>query len=505
MISEHLRAIAGRHGDQLAIVDGDQRVSFDELLQRVEAVREWLRGTLDPKSGDVIAVSLDNSWQFVACLFAVSELGCALMPCNPQWRAAELREVAGRLAFRGVVVERRLSAEWNQIAEVIPNDRVLTADQVPVRCAPDGAAAGTAIDSVDEDAPALYLATSGSTGVPRLVPRSHRNLIATVHNVAVSANIAPGRRFLSVVPFHYSNGFNNNLAVPLLSAATLVIVRQFSAGACAELVHREQADTLFGSPFIYGYLLEGARDSALLSSLKYCFNGGARLPSSVDQRWRERFGRAIRQNYGMSESGIITLQRTEEMPASSVGAYIGEPLCGVEVVVLGPDGRHLEPGECGELAVRSASVMSGYFGQPDLSRSLFHNGFLRTGDLGCFDSAGNVYLAGRIGRVINLAGVKIDPAEVERVVEMLPNVASCHVDAVSNGRGSDVLRARVVPLQGLAVTRGEVIEQCRRHLAEYKFPRVIEFLETAPVTIQGKISRYETSGASSGVGPPDST
>jgi acyl-CoA synthetase (AMP-forming)/AMP-acid ligase II len=504
MISEHLRRVADRHRDELAIVDGGQRISFGELLQRVLAAREWLRKTLDPKPGGVIAVALDNSWQFAACLFAVSELGCALMPCNPQWRAAELRAVAGQLGFRGAVVEPRLTPEWNEILDLVPNARVLSADTMPVRY--DSAALSPLpIDSVPDDAPALYLPTSGSTGVPRLVTRSHRNLLATVENVSSSAGIEPGRRFLSVVPFHYSNGFHNSLMVPLLSAATSVIVRQFNPGACAELVHREQADTLFGSPYVFGYLLDGVHDPALLASLKYCYNGGARIPSSVVTRWRDRSSGSIRQAYGMSESGLITMQRTEEALESSIGSYIGEPLHGVEVVVLGAEDQCLEPGERGELAVRSASVMSGYFGQPDLTRSVFHNGFLRTGDLGCFDSAGSVHLIGRKGRVINIAGVKVDPVEVERVVEMLPNVASCHVDAVLNGRGGEVIRARIVRRDGLPVTRREVIEQCRRQLAEYKFPRVIEFLEATPVTIAGKIPHPPAPDAAPGAGPPGSS
>jgi acyl-CoA synthetase (AMP-forming)/AMP-acid ligase II len=139
--------------------------------------------------------------------------------------------------------------------------------------------------------------------------------------------------------------------------------------------------------------------------------------------------------------------------------------------------------------------MSGYFGEPELSRSLFHDGFFRTGDLGYLDTAGNLYLTSRMGRVMNIAGVKVDPVEVERVVEMLPNVTSCHVDAVPSGRGGELIRARVVPREGQQVTRREVIEQCRLQLAEYKLPRVIEFLEATPITIGGKIPRPGASDA----------
>jgi acyl-CoA synthetase (AMP-forming)/AMP-acid ligase II len=489
MISEYLRSVVRRYRDELAIVDGDQRISYGELAERVQAAREWLRQAVDPKPGDVLAVSLDNSWQFAACFFAASELGCALMPCNPQWRAAELRALAGRLGFRSAVIEPRFSAEWNQILDVIPNDRVLTADRVPSRCDPAVASILSPIDSVSEDAPALYVSTSGSTGTPHLVTRTHRNAIAAAENVAGTLGIGPGRRLLGVVPFHYGNGFNKSLLVPLLSGATLVMLRQFNPGACAELVHREKVDILFGSPFIYGSVADSISDPSLLSSLQWCFSGGGRIPSSVVESWRDRFGITIRQTYGMSEAGVIALGRSIRTPVTSVGACIGEPIRGVEVIVLGAEGQRLERGEIGELAVRSASVMSGYLGEPELSRSLFHDGFFRTGDVGYLDSAGNLYLTGRMGRVMNIAGVKVDPVEVERAAEMLPNVASCHVDAVPNGRGGEVIRARVVPRAGHQVTRREVIEQCRRQLAEYKLPRVIEFLEATPLTVGGKIPR----------------
>src|SRR5580704_1323868 len=153
MISERLRLIALRNRDALAIIDGLQRISHGELFQRVDAVREWLQTALDPKPGDVIALPLDNSWQFAACFLAVSELGAVLMPCNPQWRAAELRTFAERLRFRGAVIEPRCSPEWNQMSDLIPNDRVLS---MPAQCDSAGSSLPPT-DSAAEDAPALYL------------------------------------------------------------------------------------------------------------------------------------------------------------------------------------------------------------------------------------------------------------------------------------------------------------------------------------------------------------
>lgn len=131
--------------------------------------------------------------------------------------------------------------------------------------------------------------------------------------------------------------------------------------------------------------------------------------------------------------------------------------------------------------------MAGYAGEPELNRHLFVDGFFKTGDLGYADTEGNLYLTGRMRPVINTGGVKVDPAEIEDAIEALPSVSACRVDAVPEGRAGDVIRARVVIREGLRITRRDVIEQCRGRLAEYKLPRIVEFVETLPVTLAGKI------------------
>ncbi len=487
MIFELLQATAHQHRDELAIVDGDQRITYGDLLERVRGMREWLRNALDPKAGEVIAASLSNTWQFVAGFFAVSELGGVLMPCNPQWRAEELRWFAGRLGFRGAITEPQFRAAWDRIGDVIRPESVLTVDLAARRSEPSAALKPLPSTGRSEHDPVLYLPTSGSTGVPRVVPRTHRNLEAGARNVTRALATGPGRRFLSVVPFFHANGFHNCMLMPLISGATLVLMRQFSAAACHELIHRERVDVLIGSPFIYSVLADSAADPGMTSTLQLCFSAGARLPAAVSQQWRDRFGIRVRQWYGMSETNAISIDRAREEPDSGAGRPVGAPIPGVEVKVLDAKGTELGCGAVGEVAVRSEAVMSGYVREPELNKQRFHDGFFRTGDFGYLDSAGNLYLAGRMGRVINIAGIKIDPAEIEQAVEALVGVSACRVDAVSNGRDGEVIRARVVRRQGFDVTRRAVIAQCRGQLAEYKLPRIIEFMEAPPTMIAGKM------------------
>ena len=490
MISEVLRSVARRESGQPAIIDGDRTITYAELFELTAGVREWLRSAMGAEPR-VIASVLNNSWRFAASFLAASELGCSFMPCNPQWRAAELQPLAERLGVRTAIVESQWSAGWSEVLERVPGARLISADSIPTEngAAPSAAPAPPAgLDDV-----ALYLSTSGSTGAPRLVPRSHRNLIAIAESVGQTLGIGPGWRLLSVIPFHHANGFNNSFIIPLLNGATVVMTPKFTPGGCARLVERAQINTLFGSPFLYSSLLDGVSDARALATLKNCFSAGGRMPAGLAERWYQRFELPIRQLYGMTELGVIAIQSAEQALDFSEHASVGLPTRGVEIRILGPDGFKLPPDEVGEIAVRSAGAMAGYAG--DARRGLFQGGFFRTGDLGSLDSSGRLYLAGRIGRVINIAGVKVDPVEVERVVEMLAGVASCHVDAVDNGAGGQVIRAQVLARDACELTRRQVIEQCRRYLADYKFPRVIEFLDNSAATIAGKTPNRTGAGS----------
>ena len=464
MIAEQMRAVAEENPDRLAIVDPEERITYGQLLRRIDTSRDWLRQRLPVAPGDVILGSLENSWQFVACFFAIAESGAVFMPLHPGWRAPELRSFRERLKIHGVITGRALRPEWDR---VVPGARVLVIED-----GFGGAPRSPRAHRADGNSPALYLATSGSTGTPRIVPRSHRNLLAGARNVARALAIGPGRRFLSVVPFYHSSGFHNSLILPLLNGACLILMRHFTPEACARLVAAERADVLIGSPFVYRMLLDHAQYP---STLDLCVSAGARMPHTLAVAWQERFGTRVRQLYGSTETSVISIDRSTDPPPPGT---VGTPIDEVEIRIL----------DEGEVAVRSPMVMSGYVADPEWNLHVFEDGFFRTGDLGCLDADGRLRLLGRTRRMINLAGVKVDPVEIEQAVESLEGVVACHVDSGNAGRESELIRARIELREGVAMTRSNVIAHCRRRLAEYKLPRIIEFVEALPVTLAGKIS-----------------
>ncbi|HLG97510.1 MAG TPA: class I adenylate-forming enzyme family protein [Bryobacteraceae bacterium] len=489
MIFERFRATAEQHASEPAIIDGGLRISYGRLLDEITRVRGWLKQALDPRPGETVAISMLNRWQFAASFLALCDSGAVLMPCNPQWRPEELKALAGRINLRGVVAERAFQAAWRETGAV-PAEAIVGIEDAEFDNHGDWNRGASSTE-----APVLFMTTSGSTGVPRIVPLSERNLIGSISNSSRAMGIRAGDRMIGVVPFHHLHGFNNCMLMPLLSGATVVMMQRFLPEEYAELAAREQVNVIIGSPFIYGKLAECIRNPDLFKTVRLCVSSGARMQPSIASRWEEYFGSTIVQWYGTTETSGISMAVSPGQPSSALGGeFVGVPLPNVQIRCVDSSGQDVGTGQPGEILARSPATMSGYFGEPELNRQVLADGFFRTGDLGYIDSARGLYLTGRLGRVINVGGIKVDPVEVERAIEALAGVSAVYVDSVPAPGAGQVIRARVKVREGAELARADVIRHCRARLGEYKLPRIIEFVDSIPVSLVGKTSRAVASG-----------
>jgi long-chain acyl-CoA synthetase len=485
MIWNLLDEVSADGPERLAIIDGDVSLTYGELVRRSVLLAAVLRERLDVSEGDVVAVSLPNCWQYPVAVFAVARLGAVVMPFNTQWRAAEIGWFVHRLGIKTVITGGELRSVWSEVDGGPPEARILTIDGAEMARMWDqpANASDDLFTEIAESRPVLYLTTSGSTGRPKVVPRSHANLLAGRNAVAQALGVRRGHRFLSVIPFHHANGFANCLLLPLTSGATVVIARKAHPASIAAIVKRERIEVMIGSPFLFSLLADHIAQPEDFASVAAYISSGARLPGALAVLWRERFGRGIRQIYGSSETGTISI---EEADGPSVPGAAGRLLPTVTVRILDADGAQLPPGRSGEISVRSPAMMAGYVGEPELNREVFDEGFFRMGDVCTLSADGILVIEGRIKRWVNSGGVKVDPAEVERVLLSLPSVKECRVHAGRDGRGLEVLTSMIVMHSGHACSRRAIIEHCRKHLAEYKIPRVIQFLDTIPSDLLGK-------------------
>ena len=486
MIRNAFQKQAELRPDSVALIDRGERISFGSLASRKNAIAGYLAGKRRLARGDLVAVALPNCWEFAASFLAVAELGAIFMPFNTHWRARELDAFLPEFPPTLVITSRELREPWDSLREILPQGCVISVVDPPVqevfRTASPPSSPRIPPEELADD-PVLYLITSGSTGKPKVAPRSQRNLAAGVENVAQTLGVRPEMRFLSVVPFYHANGFSNCLLLPLLSGAAAVLAGRFSPVDLVETVRREKIQVLIGSPFIFRMLTERSAPRDAFSSVEICLSSGASMPAALPARCAGVLGLKVRQLYGSSEAGTISI---EPAPGGQGGSDVGLPVKSVEIRILDGSGRILAAGETGEIAVKGPAMMRGYAGQPGQDSRLFQDGLLRTGDLGRIDGRNHLILCGRAKRLINLSGVKVDPAEIEEVLLSHPSVRRCRVAGVRNPRGQELIKAVIAVRPSQRLSREQVVEHCRRRLSEYKIPRIIDFVETMPEDSSGK-------------------
>ena len=235
------------------------------------------------------------------------------MPFNTQWRAREVEWLAAKVPVSAVITNRALREPWDRLRDRIPPRRVVVVDEPRLQRelragAGEGQWNAPPPKQVFRDDSALYLTTSGSTGRPRIVPRSHRNLVAGANNVAGALTVPPGWSFLGVVPFYHANGFSNCMFLPLMNAASVVLMNSFTPGRLTEAMHRENIRVLIASPFVYSILLDHEPDRRAFSSVRICLSSGASMPGGLAAECVERLGLRVRQLYGSSETGTVSIE-----------------------------------------------------------------------------------------------------------------------------------------------------------------------------------------------------
>lgn len=488
-VAGHLASTVERCGARTALVDGDRRLSWDQLAEAVER-RAAALAQRDVGPGHALAVVLPNDTDFVVTFLAVQRLGALAVPLNPLFTVAELgRHLAG-CHVRGIATTAALApaiAEWA--------DRTTAGEGTWVAPAADldrdAASAAGAPAPPATDGPALYAFSSGSTGTPKGMVRTAAQLAAEADNFYDTVGVTEGDAILALVALFHAHGLGNAVLASVRSGATLVLQAALRRDETLALIERERVSIFPTVPFAAQTLAETRRaDRADTGSLRLAFTAGAPLARETFDLWGKRFGTPLRQLYGCSEAGSVTINLDDD--ADATAGSVGRPMKGIDLAIVREDGAPCAPGENGEITFASPAATTGYDGVPpqDNARS-FAGGWFRTSDLGHVDAAGNLYVAGRTKLFISTAGYKVDPFEVEDVILRHPAVADVVVVGAAGSLGEEVVKAVVVHTE---VTddrqlRHELLALCREELAVHKVPRIVAFRDEIPRSPLGKILR----------------
>jgi fatty-acyl-CoA synthase len=517
-VAHNLATSVARWPDHPAIVYYDTPITYGRLWREVEQLAGYLEHRAGVARGDRVILYMQNSPQFVIAYYAIMRANAVVVPLNPMLVAEELgtyiedsgatialagQELAPRLrdhvpaALREVIV-----AAYSDYLER-PTDLTLPPGVGVPRAAFDrlGFTAWSDALAPNErpgplvsggDDMALLPYTSGTTGRPKGCVHTHRSVQTTAWATPMwRGATGPGGRILSVLPYFHVTGMTGDMNAGLCNGATIVMMTRWDPVTALTLVERYQCTTFTAiSTMIVDLLAHPAYRAEALASLNGIGGGGAPLPAAVGKELSERLGLNYMEGYGLTETIAMTHANPPERTKLQC---LGIPTFGVDSRVIDPETlRELPPNETGEILIAGSQVMREYWNQPEATADAFieRDGkrFLRTGDLGYADDDGYFFLVDRLKRMINAGGFKVWPAEVETKLFAHPAVKEACVIGSHDPRLGEHAKALVVLRDGAAaVTPQEIIAWARGHMAAYKVPSEIEFVDSLPRSGTGKV------------------
>ncbi|WP_115945064.1 FadD3 family acyl-CoA ligase [Amycolatopsis thermalba] len=493
-----VRDAAAKFGTSEALVDGGVRLDFGQLLERVQTVaRAFLARGIGP--GDRVAINLPNTHHWVLSALGALYAGAVLVPVNTRFTAAEtvdllarsrakalvvaadflgadrhaaIRATGAALPDLGTVVRVPLEQPHRPVEGTLGWDEFLAlAEQVPV------ADAEVRADAVRPDDVSDILFTSGTTGRSKGVLSAHRQVVDVAAAWAECGRVTADDRYLVINPFFHSFGYKAGIVVCLLTGATIVPQAVFDVRTTLGVIERERISVLPGAPTIFQSLLQEP-DRGDTSSLRLAVTGAATVPASLVRRMRAELGfETVLTAYGLTEAVVVTMCRPGD-DAELVASTSGRATAGFEVAIRGA-----------EVVVRGPNVMLGYLDDPEATaQAIDEQGWLRTGDVGVLDDGGNLTITGRLKDMYICGGFNVYPAEVEHALTELAGVRDVAVVGAPDERLGEVGKAFVV---GDGLTAEQVIGFCRERLANYKVPRLVEFVGELPRNASGKVLKRQ--------------
>ena len=488
---------AKQFGDKTALVLPDRSLSFNELDKLSNCFASALM-TLGVQPGDRVTLYSGNCWEWVVSYYGALKTGAVINPINVMLTPIEVEFVANDCGASIVIAshEKALSLksvkENSQVREVIA-----FGDD-----APDGmqsfnellATGGDAfqIPEIDLDSLSTIGYTSGTTGHPKGACLSHRSIVLNVAMTALMHQRSDRDTVVTALPCPHVYG-NVVMSGAIQNGMTLVLHPNFEAQTILRSIQEHRATMFEGVPTMFMFLLNHPElDHYDLSSLRCCTVGGQTMPKPKMEEVEERFGCPLIELWGMTELGGLGSTFAANGPVKHGSIGVALPYTEAKIASTEDASKTLVAGEVGELMIKGGIVMQGYFGNEQATQDTIEpDGWMHTGDVASMDEDGCIFIVDRKKDMILTAGYNVYPAEIERVVAGHPDVALVAVGSIPDEEKASWPRLNIVPKVGVSPNADSFITYCREHLAAYKVPRFVQFVDDLPKTSTGKVMRRE--------------
>ena len=496
-LGEVLPAAARQFGDKRALVSEGRAFSFNDLDEKSNRLANGLLA-IGVEAGDRVTIYSHNCWQWIVSYYATHKIGAVANPINVMLTPDEVAYVVSDCGAKALLATRDKGEPLLGLKGGTSLNEIVIFDSD----VPDGARSfdsmlhesspNLQVRNVPTDALSTICYTSGTTGHPKGAKHSHRNVIT---NTALTATLTVRTCHDTVVtalpcPHVYGNVVMNGC---FIYGMTLVLLSLFDEVKVMHAIEEHKATMFEGVPTMYMYLLAHPDfDEFDLSSLTRCTVGGQTMPAAKAEEFEARVGCPLLELWGMTEiAGVGTVNPWYgENRHGSIGIALPSVEC--RIADVEDASQTLEANEVGELMIRGPIVMQGYYGNEQATNETIEaDGWLHSGDLARMDEDGYVWIVDRKKDMILTAGYNIYPAELERVISMHPSVALSAVGSRPDEAKGEIAKAYIVLRPGAKADSESIMALCREHLAAYKVPRQIQFVDDLPKTSTGKIMRRE--------------
>jgi long-chain acyl-CoA synthetase len=476
---------AQRVPDKTALFWGGSQFSYGDLWSRSLWVADRLRSESGVRAGDRVGIWLKNCPEFVPALFGILQAGAVVVPINNFLKPAEVGFILADAGIDVIILDETMREGFEKLQAVRPGLKALYVENFPSVVAPAEKAEECQCSESDL---AIIIYTSGTTGHPKGAMLSHGNLLANVQSCERVLEAVGEDRIVVLLPMFHSFMLTVGVLLPLLIGGSIVLIKTLHSPKhiVAEIM-QHQATLLPAVPQFFRALTHGSVPVNL--PLRLCISGGAPLPAEILKEFTARFPIPLLEGYGLSEASPVVSFNPVRGPWKA--GSIGVPIYDVEISVQNDSGEIMAPGVTGEICVRGANVMLGYWKQPEETAKAMRGAWLLTGDIGHADADGYFYITDRKKDMLLVNGINVYPREIEEVLYTFPGVKEVAVIGVPDARKGEQPMAFVAAHDGVQLQEGPLLQFAREQLADYKVPRHIVFLPALPRNATGKILKTE--------------
>jgi len=453
--------------EKIAIIEEDAAVSYDLLLKIIEEIAGDLR-EFGIREGSLIGLRFPNGIACIAITFAIWEVGAIVVPIGTELKNTEVEDVCSTMQLNAIIRNEAGDADLRGKCSLFDilyfyNKRSLK----------------NHTEYIEKDI-AFIRFTSGTTGVSKGVVLSHRAILERITSANKILQICAGDTIIWMLSM--AHHFVSTIILYLANNATIVILKKILAGSILEITNKSEGTVLYASPFHYS-LLSSDNSGKMLSTVRLALSTTVELPDDIFEKFYERYNLPIVQAYGIIEIGLVCINTTE--PSRKVGS-VGKVLPDYRIRLKNIRNYQHEKHPCGEIFFSGPGFFDAYFSPWSDASSVMEDNWFDTGDIGWMDDDGYVYLFARKKEIINIAGMKVFPQEIEGVLNLHPDIKESHVYGMKHSRFGELVIADIVPEEDCGkITEGELIAYCRERLSAYKIPqeiRVVDRIQRTPVT-----------------------